>query len=363
LQDSQLLSKAVNSLTSSARIQDIDQNVLQRRTLLFHPPFSNSTLQLPPPTSNKARKLRSLYNGLTKCHAYVKQEQGLGKYLTLDQYDQDFIDWALQIYGIKANDVLEKGLSLALTIKSIKTDRVNATNNSRRQVERNIKAKAAVEVGDEENLPSPIEGDRSESNSDATSIMPAAKRQRRGPTNRAIGHELWHSKVIKVHAGGDISLRIPSENKSLKIRMGAKLDGELKAKEIDNSVVAKNYIIEFAVDGIRIRYGTEVIWHKTVSGLAHIGDGKRLLKQLDRESKAQGLERKVEALNSSLITGESVSFTQLSTLQQPSDLSQEALNSLTPSSVMILRPLSPATAMRQTKQAQLFLSFHIGQAG
>jgi hypothetical protein len=115
--------------------------------------------------------------------------------------------------------------------------------------------------------------------------------------------------------------------------------------------VAKNYTIEFAVDGIRIRYGTEVIWHKTISGLAHISDGKRLLKQLDRELKAQGLERKVETLNSSLITGESVSFTQLSTLQQPSDLSQEALISLTPSSVIILRPLSPAIAIRQTKQA------------
>jgi hypothetical protein len=318
---------------------------------VISPPSSNSTLPFPPPTSNKAQKRRSVHNGLTKSHAYVKQERGLGKYLTLDQYDQDFIDWALQIYGIKANDVLEEGESLALTIKYIMTDRVNATNNTRRQVERNIKAKAAVEVGDEENLPSPIEGDGSESNSDATSTMPAAKRQRRGPTHGAIGHELWHSKVIKVLAGGDISLRIPSENKSLKIRMGAKLDRKLKAKEMNNSVVVKNYTIEFAVDGIRIRYGTEVIWHKTISGLAHIGDGKRLLKQLDRELKAQGLERKVETLNSSLMTGESVSSTQLSTLQQPSDLLQEALTSLTPSSVMILRPLSPATAMRQTKQA------------
>lgn len=259
---------------------------------VISPPSSNSTLPFPPPTSNKARKLRPVYNGLTKCHAYVKQEQGLGKYLTLDQYDQDFMDWALQIYGIKANDVLEKGESLALTIKSIMTDRANATNNTRRQVGRNIKAKAAVEVGDEENLPSPIERDGSESNSDATSTMPAAKRQRRGPTHGAIRHELWPLKVIKVHAGGDISLRIPSENKSLKIRMGAKLDRKLKAKEMNNSVVAKNYSIEFAVDGIRIRYGTEVIWHKTISGLAHIGDGKRLLKQLDRELKAQGLERK-----------------------------------------------------------------------
>jgi hypothetical protein len=133
--------------------------------------------------------------------------------------------------------------------------------------------------------------------------------------------------------------------------MGAKLDRKLKAKEMNYSVVPKNYTIEFAVDGIRIRCGTEVIWHKTISGLAHTGDGKCLLKQLDRELKAQGLERKLEALNSSLMTGESVSFTQLSTLQQPSDLSQKALAGLTPSSVMILRPLSPATAMRQTKQA------------
>jgi len=168
------------------------------------------------------------------------------------------MDLALQIYGIKVNNVLEKGESLALTIKSIMTDRVNATNNIRRQVERNIKAKAAVEVGDEENLPSPIERDGSESNSDTTSTMPAAKRQRRGPTHGAIRHEL-HLKVIKVHAGGDIFLRIPSENKSLKIRIGAKLDRKLKAKEMNNSVVAKNYSIEFAVDGIRIRYGTEVI--------------------------------------------------------------------------------------------------------
>lgn len=79
-------------------------------------------------------------------------------------------------------------------------------------------------------------------------------------------------KVTKVRAGGDMSLRIPSENKSLKIRMVAKLHRKLKAKEMDNSVVPNNYIIEFAVDG------TEVIWHKTNSVLAHIGDGKRLLK-------------------------------------------------------------------------------------
>jgi len=51
---------------------------------VISPPSSNSTLPFPPPTSNKARKLRPMYNGLTKCHAYVKQEQGLGQYLTLD---------------------------------------------------------------------------------------------------------------------------------------------------------------------------------------------------------------------------------------------------------------------------------------
>jgi hypothetical protein len=183
---------------------------------VISPPPSNSNLPLPSPTSNKTRKLHLVYNSLAKCHVYVKQEQGLGKYLTLEQYDQDFINRALQIYGIKVNDVLEKGESLTLTVKSVTTNRSNATNNTRRQVERNVKAKAAVEVGVEENLPSPIEGDGSESNSDAIFKIPVAKRQRRGPTHRAIGHELWHSKVIKVHAGGDISLRISSEHKSLK---------------------------------------------------------------------------------------------------------------------------------------------------
>jgi len=227
---------------------------------VISPPPSNSNLPLPSPTSNKTWKLRLVYSSLAKCHVYVKQEQGLGKYLTLDQYDQDFIDRALQTYGIKVNDVLEKGESLTLTVKSIMTNRANATNNTRRQVERNVKAKAVVEVGVEGNLPSPIEGGGSESNSDAIFKIPVAKRQRRGPTHRAIGHELWHSKVIKVHAGSDISLRISSENKSLKIRTGAKLHRKLKAKEINNSVVPKNCTIKFAVDAIRIRYGTKVIW-------------------------------------------------------------------------------------------------------
>ena len=56
------------------------------------------------------------------------------------------------------------------------TDRVNATNNTRRQVERKVKAKAAAEVGDEEILPPPIEEDGSESKADAKSPIPAAKR-------------------------------------------------------------------------------------------------------------------------------------------------------------------------------------------
>jgi len=51
---------------------------------VISPPSSNSNLQFPPPTSNKAWKIRLVYNGLTKYHAYVKQEQGLKKYLTLD---------------------------------------------------------------------------------------------------------------------------------------------------------------------------------------------------------------------------------------------------------------------------------------
>ena len=72
--------------------------------------LSSSIFNLPiaAPIFKKAQKLCSVYNGLTKCYPYVKQEQGLGKYLTLDQYDQDLVDWALQIYGIKARDVLRE---------------------------------------------------------------------------------------------------------------------------------------------------------------------------------------------------------------------------------------------------------------
>jgi hypothetical protein len=75
----------------------------------------------------------------------------------------------------------------------------------------------------------------------------------------------------------------------LGIRMGAKLGRKLKARVVDNIDDPRDYTIEFVPDSIRIRYGNNVIWQKSVAGLASAGDGKRLLEQLDRELKAQGL--------------------------------------------------------------------------
>ena len=51
--------------------------------------------------------------------------------------------------------------------------------------------------------------------------------------------------------------------------------------------------MEFTIEGIRICYGTSIIWHKPVAGLAILSDGKRLLEQLDRGLKAQGLEKEL----------------------------------------------------------------------
>lgn len=90
-------------------------------------------------------------------------------------------------------------------------------------------------------------------------------------------------------ASGDIYFWIPSEETRLGIRMGAKLGRKLKARVVDNTDDPRDYTIEFVPDSIRIRYGNNVIWQKSVAGLASAGDGKHLLEQLDRELKAQGL--------------------------------------------------------------------------
>lgn len=118
--------------------------------------------------------------------------------------------------------------------------------------------------------------------------MPAVKRLRLGPKNmrkprNRIEHELWHSKIIKVWASVDIYFWIPSEETRLGIRVGAKLGSKLKARVVDSMDGPRDYTIEFAPDGIRMKYGNDVIWHRSAAGLASLGDGKRLLEQLDRE--------------------------------------------------------------------------------
>jgi hypothetical protein len=121
----------------------------------------------------------------------------------------------------------------------------------------------------------------------------AAKKLRPGPKTmrkplQRIEHELWHSRVIKLWASGDVYFWIPSEETRLGIRIGAKLGCKLKAN-ISDTGNQKNYTIDFAPDSIRIKYGDATIWHKSFTGLASLGAGKRLLEQLDRELKAQGL--------------------------------------------------------------------------
>jgi hypothetical protein len=405
-------------------------------------------------TRKKAQQPRPVCNGLTKCYAYIREEQNLGKHLTLNQYDQNFIDWALQIYGVIAEDVLEKGESLAVTIKWIIADKVHAANEARRQVERIVKAETTVKSEDkiivkskdktivesedppppnnsgyqehrsgkrahvmlheafndistvaampaakrlrprpkdtrkrrnitehellvksenEKNPPSlnnseherrnranvilygavnnisavatmpavktlqtrlkvmkvlhnkikhelPVKSEdekepplssnsayqehgrsnraiimshRAINDISTVAAMPAVKRLRPGPKDmrkprNRIEHELWHSKIVKVWASGDIYFWIPSEEMRLGIRMGAKLGRKLKARVVDSMDDPRDYTIEFVPDGIRIKYGNDVIWHRSAAGLASLGDGKRLLEQLDRELKAQG---------------------------------------------------------------------------
>lgn len=96
---------------------------------IIPPVSSNSVIPSALSTCNKARQPSPVCNRLTKCYAYAREEQNLGKHLTLNQYDQNFIDWALQTYGVIAEDVLEKGKSLAVTIKRIMADRASAAQN------------------------------------------------------------------------------------------------------------------------------------------------------------------------------------------------------------------------------------------
>jgi hypothetical protein len=55
---------------------------------------TTSSPNIPPMSSTrkKAQQPRPVCSVLTKCYAYIREEQNLGKHLTLNQYDQDFID-------------------------------------------------------------------------------------------------------------------------------------------------------------------------------------------------------------------------------------------------------------------------------
>jgi hypothetical protein len=79
----------------------------------------------------------------------------------------------------------------------------------------------------------------------------------------------------------------------LGVCIGAKPSSKLKARVIDDTNNPRFYTMEFTIEGIRICYGTNIIWHKPVAGLAILSDGKRLLEQLDRGLKAQGLEKEL----------------------------------------------------------------------
>jgi hypothetical protein len=107
------LRRILSLVTGSHFLNIIPQNPKYRPKYLtttsspiIRPASCNSII--PPSSSacNKARQPSLVSNGLTKCHAYVQQEKKLRKHLTLDQYDQTFINWALQIYGVKEDDIL-----------------------------------------------------------------------------------------------------------------------------------------------------------------------------------------------------------------------------------------------------------------
>jgi len=78
---------------------------------------SDALVSLTPSSLINAQRYDQVCNGLTISHAYVKEEEALGTHLTLSQYEQSFVDLALQAYGVVAHDVFKKGESLAVTVK------------------------------------------------------------------------------------------------------------------------------------------------------------------------------------------------------------------------------------------------------
>jgi len=192
-------------------------------------------------------------------------------------------------------------------------NRVNAKNQARRQLNKMVKAKMESKFEDEKNLsldivcPGGFQSSKRlislsyevENETSTAAMMPSKKKPRAGPTsmkkpaNRE-GHELWHSKIINLWASGDIYFWIPSEETRLRIRMGSKLGHKLRVKLVANKGSPKNRSINFALDGIRILLGTEVVWHKSATDLTR----RRLLKQLKKRAGGSGASKESSSYES-----------------------------------------------------------------
>jgi hypothetical protein len=124
--------------------------------------------------------------------------------------------------------------------------------------------------------------------------LPAAKRQRIIAKEGQIEHDFWHSSVVKLLPSGDIYFAVPFEETLLRIRTGPKLIRRLKAQGYNYNDIDKGKVITiwFTEYGIRIRYGTEIVWQKSVAGLENISDGKRLKEQWARELNALNMTEK-----------------------------------------------------------------------
>jgi hypothetical protein len=246
---------------------------------------------------------------IMECHGYVRKEKDLNVRLDISQYSQSFIDWAWVTYGVVAEDVLEKGESFAFTIKWIMVEKFEANNKAKLQVAASIKARLREgTIEREQNLqPQQLNGNpqqgkiskRAVDNAGTQDSLPTAKRQRITAKDRPrlkgkIEHDFWHSSVVKLPESGDIYFAVPSEETCLRIRTSAKLGRRLKVQGYNCNDTEKGKVVTiwFTEDGIRIRYGTEIVWQKSVAGLENVSDGKRLKEQWARELNALTMTEK-----------------------------------------------------------------------
>jgi len=253
---------------------------------------------------------------IMECHGYVRKEKDLNVRLDISQYNQSFINWARATYGVVAEEVLEKGESFAFTVKWIMVEKVEAINKARLQVAASIKARlreGAIER--EQNLqPQQPDGNpqlrkiskRGVDDAGTQDSLPAAKRQRTTAKNRPrlkgkIQHDFWHSSVVKLPPNGDIYFAVPSEETCLRIRTSARLGKRLKVQGYNYNDIEKGKVVTiwFTEDGIKIRYGTEIVWQKSVAGLENVSDGKRLKEQWARELNALTMTEKSHIIKKS----------------------------------------------------------------